>query len=386
MLGIALFVESKPYFVPSWRIGTHFLRLPHLPLSIYIALRAASAACGVLLMWGKTSKIILAIPAVAIVFLGTCEQTCIYFTYFILTWLFIIALLFYREPYSCTGAIIKLSIASCYLFSVLEKLHPEWLDGSTVYQILGEGWGLRSQFAFIKDFGISHDMAAVLAIATMCTELFLSAALFFKVTRNIAFLLGILMHIAMTVLLQNVEIFSITMLVGYLAFDERQAKQFISKISVPRIEILLILVVTTLIVWMPLRFYFISDVPIAYLSFSDRLPWSFAMFLFREELQGVAAKYRIKDNQWQSVQIIERMTRANNISEVYALVEYIARCHPEATEIFVSNKLTINGHWTITKTCNVVRRDGVKHCQLTVISRRGSSIWQGLATGSDRSL
>jgi len=386
ILGIALFVEGQPYFVPAWRIGTLFFRLPQMPLFIYIALWAACAACGLLLMWGKTSKIFLIIPAVAIAFLGTCEYTCIIFSYFILTWLFIIALLFHREPHSCTRTIIQLSIASCYFFSVLEKLHPEWLDGSTIYQIVTDGWELRPQFVFIKHLGISHEAAGLLAIATVCTELFLSVAMFFKVTRNIAFLAGIIMHLAMAVLLQYVEIFSITMLVGYLAFHERQPKQFIPQSSVPRTEALLILAVTMLIVWMPLRFYLLSDLPITYLSFSDRLPWSFAMFLFHEELEDVTAKYLGIDNRWQSIQISERMTRANNISEIYALAEYIGQCHPEAVEISVSNKLTINGHWTITKLCHVVCHDGTRHCQLTVISRRGSSVWQGLARGSDTCL
>ena len=73
-------------------------------------------------------------------------------------------------------------LSVCYLFAGLSKLNPWWIAGDELR------WSLR--------FEAPDALYTPLALLVICSELFLATAIWFRRTRRLALLVGILLHSA----------------------------------------------------------------------------------------------------------------------------------------------------------------------------------------------
>lgn len=354
--GASDFCRAQPYLVPSWLID----KGPSLPVHFWLGLWTICMLCGIGLALGRTSRALLAIPALLIAFLGTVEFTSIYCNYFVLLWLYIVSLLFYREKRCCTRVLIQLSISSCYFYSALEKLHPEWLSGYSVYQIFHNGWCVRPEFIMsISKFNIPLSLASVCSIGIVLLEFFLSFALLFRASRSIALLMGTLLHLFFSIMFAGIDLYTPIVFVGYLAFLGGKTKSPSTQLRW-RDPVLASFMIAVILI-MPLRFYFTTDwSKIGNLTFGDLSPWGFAMFLQDEKPTWTVVEYFDAKNKIRAVTIDSQRLLLGSNRELSALARHILELYPSAVRAHTVCRIVINSHRTLLKECQAVRRKNAK--------------------------
>ncbi len=364
--GASYFTRAEPYMVPAWLISSS----PELPVWVFLMLWLICMLSGLALALGKSSKVLIALPAILIAFCGTVEFTSIYCNYYVLLWLYLMALLLYEEPRSMTRTVMQLALSSCYFFSALEKLRPEWISGNSLYQVFSQGWCLRPEFMFLTNIKITKEFACAAALTVIALELYLAFAFFFRKTRASAFVLGLALHLSFSIVFSGIDLFTPIVFLGYLAFlNKRVASKPLN--SVPRLQKLIPgLVLILFMLLMPVRFYLSMDSSkFPLLTFCDLSPWGFAMFLEQEEIAWISVSFTDSKNNKHEIELKSSRLNLGGTRELETLCRYLMQKHPEAVKAEVISIMTINRHRMLEKRCTARRISGQEELDLSSSSR-----------------
>nr|NIP30359.1 HTTM domain-containing protein [Candidatus Dadabacteria bacterium]NIQ14689.1 HTTM domain-containing protein [Candidatus Dadabacteria bacterium] len=123
--------------------------------------------------------------------------------------------------------LLSLQLAAVYFWTAFDKSTITWITGQKMevnfmFQYTGSSY---------PDFPGFHLMMVILALAVLILEYALSVGLFFKITRKILIIPGIILHCIIYITLP-VKTFTATVILLYLSFfDSDEVHKFIDKIS-----------------------------------------------------------------------------------------------------------------------------------------------------------
>jgi hypothetical protein len=358
----------QPFSVPTWRLAfaggdwTIAPPLPPEPLNI-IVFTLFALGC-ILLMAGKNKRAIYIYMASVLAYYTAIDWFVACFFWVLLDFLFLAALAF-RAPgegkeasanKSATRRLIQLTLASCYLFGVVQKaLFSDFDRGISLESFFHDGFAVTAPF---KDLFISHPMPAAFwqAASTflLYAESFIGLGLFFKKTRLIACGLGLFLHGGIIVMMEPViTIFSLEMWTGYLAFFDKKTTESTSSESTLRYRTAYFasaLIFVAALVLMPARIYFLPGPPEELLTLFDRTPWTFGMFLMRQKVASITISYDDKTGQTHSIEPSGRIETFSNDNELSALARYVKKEHNDAQSISINDLIIVNERRQILKT------------------------------------
>ncbi len=362
-----------PFSVSPWSINGQPLELSRLPLvadMLIYCIYFGAAAC---LILGRKSQIPLIL--VSIIFVSTASREIAAITsnfqYILLTYAF--AALFAYTKKSCTARLVQLSLSSCYFFAVIHKLSPEFLSGHTLWAVFVDGWGLREFWIpLVQMVNPSLVLMQVLSIIVVLVEAFLAWGLCFKATRRAAVLVGIALHLTLSIFLTVIDYASLVMLLGYVliwGLDARSPRldqtpdQSIHPAAkpTPASEARVVpgpgkrklrhlcpaLAVALFIVLAPLRGFLppLNWLPIPSL---DPMIGNFGMFSEKCQIDKVEIDETV-DERVMPMSITGRMGQIGSEREVLSLARYFART-TNVDELKVKVRMNINNRWTKYKT------------------------------------
>ena len=220
------------------------------------------------------------------------------------------------------------------------------------------GTGLRPIWAAALDgLDLGDGWFRALAAFVVAGETFIGLGLWPRRTRPAALIAGILLHASILILIDGVDLFTPVMLVGYLGFplgsDARQIEPMAAR--PPRAETALAGLVAIAMILMPLRIYSGPIAEARTLSFFDRSPWSFSMFLFLQTIDQAEAATLGTDGIWRPVEIPGRGVRGGSDLELEALARYLLATRPDVNAVRVRCRLTINHRRCLTKELAITR-------------------------------
>lgn len=142
------------------------------------------------------------------------------------------ALLGSRRPLTAQR-LIQTQVCIVYFYSGVHKLHPVFLRGDVLGDVLAPGMftGLSgSLFGMLpagwheglQGFLVAPATLSAMAVGTALTELSLALLLWFRPTRKAAMIVGIVMHLSIG-LLMDIRVFSFAMIASYLLFLDPDA-------------------------------------------------------------------------------------------------------------------------------------------------------------------
>jgi hypothetical protein len=123
--------------------------------------------------------------------------------------------------------LVAAQVSVVYLASALGKLFdPAWRDGTVLLLRFGVGRAYLASHAPAFDLELLSApwFAQVASFGAISSELFLALGLWFSRTRPLALWLGVVFHLGIE-LVAHVELFSYTMLAGYLAFVRPELRE-----------------------------------------------------------------------------------------------------------------------------------------------------------------
>ena len=128
-----------------------------------------------------------------------------------------------------------------------------------------------------------------------------------------------------------------------------------------RTQSLLASILIGMMALIPIRVFFYPGRPLDKLSFFDRSPWSYCMYLARQETARLDVAYQDEQGAWHPHPIDKKKDRWGRIScdnETYALANYVFKVHPDAKRVKIENEIVLNGHLPQEK---VLERDRADH-------------------------
>jgi hypothetical protein len=341
----------RPFRVPAWGIE---LPMPTGPL--LGALGVVYAAAAVALMLRRGGRLAPGVAAVVLGYFASCDLSACTPSFVTMIWLYCVAMLFERPGPSFARRLVQLSVSVCYVVSAIHKaVQPDWISGETIADMARHGTMIRPMFApafaVLAPAGVA---AAAIAAGVAVGELLVGVGLWSRRTRRAALAGGLALHAAIFIFIEYVEMFTPTMLVGYLAFPTGESPPRPAGVP-PRWQAPAAACFALLIVLMPMRFYADAARPAWSLSFLDRSPWSFSMFLFMQETTRVEAARLGTGGDWQSVTVPVQATGWGSDAELRALGRYLLRADPGASAIRIACELTVNHRRVISKRVTVDR-------------------------------
>jgi len=360
-----------PFNVPAWRIGSYLVPVPLPPEPVSIIIFALFGLAAVLLIVGKNSRPLYIYMASVLAYYCSRDFFVCMLHWVLLNFLFLLALAFRCK--NATGAkeppaesrsparrLIQLTICSCYLFGVLQKLfYPDWCQGLSLEAAFYDGFAVTAPF---RPLFIDHPLPLSVwqanAIFLLFAETFIGLGLFFKPTRIAACILGFFLHGGILVMMDPLlSLFSLEMWLGYLAFFEKRHKKAQAltpeQTTPPQaapIKTALALAYLALILIMPLRIYFLPGPPPELLTLFERTPWTFGMFLMRQKQESLDIAYEDQGGVRHVVEPSGRMKTASNDNELIAIAKYIFEQHPEAKKVSVNALIVVNERRQILRT------------------------------------
>ena len=341
--------KAYPYHVPAWRVGQNFLSFPEpLPL-VSIAVWGLYCLACLALLAGFRKRIIPVYLFSVWFYYQSLDRYIFHSSFMTLLSIYLLAIAVDRRPRSLSRLLIQIALSSYYIFSALHQLHPEFLSGLTLYDMLGRGFLLRPEvLPAIYWLSLPHWITDFLPYAIIASELFIGIGLWFRPTRFGAMFCGIMLHSLFAILIPGFEFLALVACAGYLAFFDNRSDQ---KIPLPDLSFkkpfadkLVVMLASLACIILPARFFFLHPFVYLHMSLHDRSPWGFATLLFHEDIKYVEADYRTPDKYWHKVELAGRMKTASSASDLIVLSYFIARTHPEADRIMVANCLLVNSH------------------------------------------
>jgi hypothetical protein len=333
-----------PYRVPAWWIGSTPIELPMLPVAVDSLVWFAYATAALALILGDPGRVMPAVGAAVLACTGSSDLLACNSSYTIMIFLFLVALVFDRAPTGCARRLVQVAVTACYGFSALHKaVQTDWSSGQTLAAMVHQGTYFRPIWSpLLAILPRSDVFYQSLALGVVAVEALIAAGLWCARTRRWAVLAAFLLHVSFLVFLNDVDVFAPTMMAGLLAFIGPEAPREEPAAGPSRREVAMAGVVVMALLAMPVRLYILPGGPAGSLSFFDRSPWSFSMYLFVQEVESVSAEYLGPDGHRHSVRLVGRMDRAGSEKELRALAAFVLRSHPEATAVEVRSRLRIN--------------------------------------------
>lgn len=357
-----------PANIPAWRFGPHLLFLPLPPEIVTQVAVIMAGIAGVCMVIGLRHKTWPLTIALIMGYYGASDWVACGCHFIVLEWITLVALLFERAERSATRRIIQVSTIICYLYAGLQKLFfADFRDGYSFEAMFADGWGLNDFWRHLLPLShLGHNFWLFLSWATIVGEIYLGLGLCFPKTRKATAIFAILFHVAISVLFdQFISMFSLVMWAGLTTFFDKketngQSKEhpvgyssilyssiFPTTSLTPRINMQasLAAVLLAVLIIFPLRIYFYPGRPIDKLAFFDRSPWSFCMFLARQETIRLDAKYEDAEGRWHDHPIgkNDRWGGISSDNETYALAAYMFKIHPDAKRVRVETDILLNG-------------------------------------------
>jgi hypothetical protein len=358
----------QPFNVPTWRFGTSLLPVPLPPEPINIAVFVLFAAASLLLIFGKWYRPLYIYMASVLAFYTAREFFVCCLHWVLLNFLFLAALSFRaKDPAgrSPTRRLIQLTVASCYIFGVLQKIfYPDFWQGLSLEAAFYDGFAVTAPF---KSFFIEHQLPmsfwSASAVLLILVESAVAVGLFFKKTRLAACALGLVLHGGIVVMMEWVlAIFSLEMWTGYLAFFDAKEKTKNTVTAEPGPEKIppsfkpsplktaLSLIFIALLIFMPLRIYYLPGPPADLLTLFERTPWGFGMFLMRQKVEELNIAFEDSHGQTHNVEASGRMHTASNDNELIAIAAYVSKNNPDARCIRINDVIVVNESRRILRT------------------------------------
>ena len=104
------------------------------------------------------------------------------------------------------------------------------------------------------------------------------------------------------------------------------------------------------LILIPARIYYLPGPPADLLTLFDRTPWTFGMFLMRQNVEAVDISYDDKSGAVHKIEPSGRIKTISNDNELLALAHYVHSQAPEATAIRINDQIIINERRRILKT------------------------------------
>ncbi len=340
-----LIFSNNLFVIPTFRFGTNLIYLPH-NLNISFLLLLIYAILSILLIAGKRSKIII---AGLLIILGYFYCLDLYiangtFVTFLLAYL--ISILLYKEQSFSSLIIIKFTVISCYLYSVIQKIvQSDFISGNTVQYLITSHYSLRPIFtSLFNQINTIPYFAIIISYFTIIIEIFIPFGLCFQQTRKTAIISGLIFHGIIAILFYYpIYIFSIIITTGYLAFliKPNHKIPIIDQIKNHKLRFSFSLITILYLIIMPLRIYFFTKTPCQYLSFMDRSPWSLAMYLFLENKNHITAICTKNDSS--KYEIPTPSTLGNSNNELLAYADYIQNKQKDLKSVKLNCQIEVNG-------------------------------------------
>jgi hypothetical protein len=109
-------------------------------------------------------------------------------------------------------------------------------------------------------------------------------------------------------------------------------------------EVVLAAIFSLFLILFPARAYVLPERPLSEMTGFDRSPWSFCMYLQCLETTAFDLDYLTSDGQWHKFPSQGRMRTGYTENEIYAAAHYIFDTVPNASEVKVRLRLSINHH------------------------------------------
>lgn len=338
-----------PYHVPAWRLGQHFFVFPEPAIWVSVLVWFAYFCGCICLTFGKGGRLVPFLLFCTWLYYQTLDRYIFQSGFVIMMALYLLAFSIDRKPRSLSRMLICVAVSTCYIFSGLHKLHPEFFSGLTIYRLLTVGEMIRPELVpLMHSLSLPRFICDIFTYIVVLVEVFIGLGLWFKLTRKTAVICGVLLHVTLTFFIPGIELFAPVMWIGYLAFfDKRKDCQAADlrgrAYAQPWHEALVATVAAIICVVMPARLFFADPYSYLHMSLYDRVPWGFSMFLFTENVRFVGASVR-ESGAWSTIGLQGRMPTASSKSDLLAMAYYLAKTHPSADCVRVENRLQINGH------------------------------------------
>ena len=218
----------QPFNVPAWRIGDYLLDPPLPPEAANIAIFALFAGAALALILGQRRRFLYVYMAAVLAYYTAHEWFVCCFFWVLIDFCFLVALST-SEPKAASPArrLIQITLASCYIFSVLQKLfYSDFWQGISLEAFFYDGFAVTPIF---KNLIVSHPLPQIFwksaSIFLLFGEALIGVGLFFRQTRMLACALGVILHGGIIVVMEPIiAIFSLEMWTGYLAFFEKEKR------------------------------------------------------------------------------------------------------------------------------------------------------------------
>ena len=180
-----------------WSVRYLFLalRMQDLPVSGLILAWALAWGVGAVFLWlGRgvvpVSVAVLAMCAVDLFLLDLWADYAI----MLIIWL-AVALLIAPHRRRDQLVVARILLSTVYTFAALSKLQPSWLMGDNLHYLAAS----RPQSAWLEPF-LVQPWLSLAAVAVVATELWLAIGLWFPRTRLPTAVVGVLLHLTLTIL------------------------------------------------------------------------------------------------------------------------------------------------------------------------------------------
>jgi hypothetical protein len=347
-----------PYRVASWWVGSSPIELPTPPAAVDALAWIAFAAAAAALILGDQGRAAPAIGAAVLGYAASSDLMAGNSSYTVMVFVYLVALGFDRAPRGCARRLVQVGVTACYAASAIHKaLQPDWASGQTLAVLASPGGFVRPIWSpLLAALPRGDGVFRAMALGVVAAEALLAAGLWCPQARRMAVLGGFVLHAGFLLFLTDVEVFAPTMMVGLLAFLGPETEPSPMNSTPGRRQAALAVAVAMLLVAMPFRLFVLSGRPAASLSFFDRSPWSFSMYLFVQEVEAVTAAWVGPDGHHHPVPLVGRMALAGSDKERRALAAYVLRTHPEAELVEVASRVRINHRRRLEETLRVDRR------------------------------
>ena len=153
---------------------------------------------------------------------------------------------------------------------------------------------------------------------------------------------GVMLHFGMTAVLDGISLFAPVVLVGYLAFLDDGPPVADPAPRPRRVEVALACAYLAMVVFVPGRIYVPPMRPWHLLAHMDHLPWTYSMFSQSDHVDSVEVGYLDREGKRHEVQPVGRMVEATSDGELDAMARAVFREFPEAEEVRVCVRWTVN--------------------------------------------
>jgi len=205
-------------------------------------------------------------------------------------------------------------------------------------------------------------------------EGFFAVGPWFRQTRKPSVILAAIFHAGIfLVMARTLMIFSTVMWAGLLAFvddgkdwwsqEDRVAQRIKSELkgapagqpSGNWVQNLWALALIVVLIAFPARIFFWTGRTLDTISYSDRHPGGYSMFLMKDRVLKAILHYQDDQNHWHSEVLLQRFASLSNDNNLYSLARHAFKDHLDAQRVRVEITYTVNESRLMTKTLDFTR-------------------------------